>query len=458
MRRGHPGDGAACARSCSRAPGPAEAARSLGPSRGRLGSASVASRDPLVERMRGFGTTIFAEMSALAVHDRQRQPRPGLPRHRRPGECWTRPPTAIRAGHNQYPPGPGIPELRHAIAAHQRRYYGLDLDPDTEVLVTAGATEAIAAAVLAACRPGRRGRHLRAVLRLLRRDASRSAARTGARSRSNAPAPTGRSTPTRCARAVTPAHAGCIAAQLAAQPDRQGLHPRRAGARSPTLAIEHDLSSSPTRCTSTSSSTAEPRPDRDAAGHARAHDHDRQRGQDVHVHRLEDRLGLRAGRAASRRCAPSSSSSPTSTAARSSPRSPSACATPTRYLAGLRRDAAASSATCSATGSRDLGLRRRRARRRPTSPPSTSASATRSAFCRELPRTCGVVAIPSIVFYDSARRRHARALRVLQAAGGARRGAGPAREEAGDSSEGRRRSSTTSCGRTPRRPVAASRR
>jgi N-succinyldiaminopimelate aminotransferase len=60
---------------------------------------------------------------------------------------------AIREGRNQYPPGPGILELRQAIAGHQQRFYGLDVDPDTEVLVTAGATEAITAAVLALCEP-----------------------------------------------------------------------------------------------------------------------------------------------------------------------------------------------------------------------------------------------------------------------------------------------------------------
>src|SRR5262245_57251253 len=61
---------------------------------------------------------------------------------------------AIRAGHNQYPPGPGIPELRRAIADHQRHFYGLHFDPDTEVLVTAGATEALTAALLALCEVG----------------------------------------------------------------------------------------------------------------------------------------------------------------------------------------------------------------------------------------------------------------------------------------------------------------
>ena len=61
---------------------------------------------------------------------------------------------AIRAGHNQYPPGPGLPALRQAVAEHQLRCYGLDHDPDTEVVVTMGATEAIAGAVLGLCEPG----------------------------------------------------------------------------------------------------------------------------------------------------------------------------------------------------------------------------------------------------------------------------------------------------------------
>jgi N-succinyldiaminopimelate aminotransferase len=61
---------------------------------------------------------------------------------------------AIRHGDNQYPPSAGIPELRSAIAAHQHAWYGLDLDPGSEVLVTVGATEAIAATLLALCEPG----------------------------------------------------------------------------------------------------------------------------------------------------------------------------------------------------------------------------------------------------------------------------------------------------------------
>ncbi|MDT4996518.1 MAG: N-succinyldiaminopimelate aminotransferase, partial [Pseudonocardiales bacterium] len=114
----------------------------------------MASRDPLVERMRGFGTTIFAEMSALAVQTGSVNLGQGFPDTDGPSELLHAAADAILTGHNQYPPGPGIPELRRAIAAHQRRYYQTHLDPDTDVLVTAGATEAIAAAVMALAGPG----------------------------------------------------------------------------------------------------------------------------------------------------------------------------------------------------------------------------------------------------------------------------------------------------------------
>ncbi len=112
------------------------------------------SVDPLVERMRGFGTTIFAEMSALALRTGSVNLGQGFPDTDGPASLLDAAARAIHTGHNQYPPGPGIPELRSAIAAHQRRYYGLEFDPDTEVLVTAGATEAIAAALLALAGPG----------------------------------------------------------------------------------------------------------------------------------------------------------------------------------------------------------------------------------------------------------------------------------------------------------------
>ncbi len=98
--------------------------------------------------------TIFAEMTALAHATGAANLGQGFPDS--DGPEWIREAavTAIRHGANQYPPGRGIPELRESIAAHQRRRYGLEMDPDREVLVTAGATEALAAAILALAGPG----------------------------------------------------------------------------------------------------------------------------------------------------------------------------------------------------------------------------------------------------------------------------------------------------------------
>lgn len=98
--------------------------------------------------------TIFAEMTALAHATGAANLGQGFPDG--DGPEWIREAAvqAIRDGANQYPPGRGIPALRAAIAAHQRRHYGLDPDPDREVLVTAGATEAITAAILALAGPG----------------------------------------------------------------------------------------------------------------------------------------------------------------------------------------------------------------------------------------------------------------------------------------------------------------
>ncbi|MFI7101999.1 pyridoxal phosphate-dependent aminotransferase [Streptomyces sp. NPDC050161] len=115
-------------------------------------------RPLLNRRLAEFGTTIFAEMSALAVRTNSLNLGQGFPDADGPEEVREAAVRALRDGRgNQYPPGPGVPELRTAVAAHQQRFYGhlgLSCDPDTEVLVTAGATEAIAASLLALLEPG----------------------------------------------------------------------------------------------------------------------------------------------------------------------------------------------------------------------------------------------------------------------------------------------------------------
>lgn len=102
----------------------------------------------LTAKLQGFGTTIFAEMSALAVSTGSVNLGQGFPDTDGPREVLDAAIDAINGGLNQYPPGPGMPVLRQAIANHQQRFYGLDLDADSEVLVTAGATEALAGALL----------------------------------------------------------------------------------------------------------------------------------------------------------------------------------------------------------------------------------------------------------------------------------------------------------------------
>ncbi|MDE0579744.1 MAG: pyridoxal phosphate-dependent aminotransferase [bacterium] len=108
----------------------------------------------LNERLVEFGTTIFAEMSALALATGAINLGQGFPDTDGPQEVADAAVAAIRAGHNQYPPGLGIADLRLAVAEHQKRFYDLDFDPDTEVLITAGATEAIAAVMLSLLEPG----------------------------------------------------------------------------------------------------------------------------------------------------------------------------------------------------------------------------------------------------------------------------------------------------------------
>ncbi|MFK4118329.1 pyridoxal phosphate-dependent aminotransferase [Streptomyces longwoodensis] len=120
-----------------------------------MAAMTSSARPFLNRRLAEFGTTIFAEMSALALRTGSINLGQGFPDTDGPEEIREAAVRALRDGRgNQYPPGPGVPELRRAVADHQLRRYGLAYDPDTEVLVTAGATEAIAAAMLALLEPG----------------------------------------------------------------------------------------------------------------------------------------------------------------------------------------------------------------------------------------------------------------------------------------------------------------
>jgi N-succinyldiaminopimelate aminotransferase len=108
----------------------------------------------LARRLQAFGTTVFAEMSALAEETGSVNLGQGFPDTDGPEVVVEAAVQALRDGRNQYPPGAGIAVLRQAVARHQRRFYGLEVDPDGEVLITAGATEAVTAAMLALCEPG----------------------------------------------------------------------------------------------------------------------------------------------------------------------------------------------------------------------------------------------------------------------------------------------------------------
>src|SRR4029078_5808539 len=101
-----------------------------------------------VKRLEPYAVTIFAETSALAARVGAVNLGQGFPDEDGPAAMLKTAQDAIANGVNQYPPGLGIASLREAISAQRRRHYGIDYDPDTQVLVTVGATEAIAAAVI----------------------------------------------------------------------------------------------------------------------------------------------------------------------------------------------------------------------------------------------------------------------------------------------------------------------
>jgi N-succinyldiaminopimelate aminotransferase len=108
----------------------------------------------LAHRLEGIPPTIFSDMSALAVRTQSVNLGQGFPDVDGPPTVIARAVAALEGGLNQYAPGPGVPALRQAVARHQLRHYGLELDPDREVVVTTGCTEGIAAALLGLVDPG----------------------------------------------------------------------------------------------------------------------------------------------------------------------------------------------------------------------------------------------------------------------------------------------------------------
>jgi N-succinyldiaminopimelate aminotransferase len=108
----------------------------------------------LAQRLHGIPPTIFSEMSALAVRTGSVNLGQGFPDEDGPPAVVAEAVRALEQGRNQYAPGPGAPDLRAAVARHQQRHYGLELDPASQVVVTTGATEGVAAALLGLVDPG----------------------------------------------------------------------------------------------------------------------------------------------------------------------------------------------------------------------------------------------------------------------------------------------------------------
>ena len=109
---------------------------------------------PLVGRLQEFGTTIFSEMTSLALRTGSINLGQGFPDTDGPPAMLEAAGRAIHSGANQYPPILGVPDLRRAVARQRAERYGLEYDPDAEVLITVGATEAVAASIIALAEPG----------------------------------------------------------------------------------------------------------------------------------------------------------------------------------------------------------------------------------------------------------------------------------------------------------------
>ena len=235
-------------------------------------------------------------MSALAVRTGSVNLGQGFPDQDGPPEVIAAAVRALEHGANQYAPGPGRPELRQAIARHQQRHYGLELDPDRQVVVTTGCTEAVAAALLGLVNPGDEVVVLEpyydsyvAVIQMAgRRTPSGDAAGAGLPARRRRAAGGGDTEDP-----VRPA-------QQPAQPDRHRAQPggaaggrRRGGRARPRRDHRRGLRAPDLR-------RRRARADRDAARDVRADADAVERRQVVLVHRVEGRLGDRPARARGR--------------------------------------------------------------------------------------------------------------------------------------------------------------
>ncbi len=372
----------------------------------------------IASRLAGFGTTIFTEMSALAERTGSINLGQGFPDEDGPAEVLEAAAAALRAGHNQYAPLPGVPALREAIAEHQRRFYGLEVDPDGGVQVTFGATEALAAAMLGLLEAGDEV----VVFEPLYDSYAAGIAMAGATRRVVTLRPPDWEVDGDALRAAVGAAHPHAAAQLAAQPDRQGVLAR--GARAGRVGLPRARPDRGRR-----RGLRAPRVRRraraagDAAGDGRAHADDLLAREDVRGHGLEDRLGDRPGRAGRGPCARRSSSSRSRAARRSSTRERPRSRCRTTYYARFAEDLRAKRDRLCA-GLEAAGL----APLRPAGTYFVNARVPDGvAFCRELPERAGVVAIPTAVFYDDPDAgAGARPLRVLQARQRDRRGRPPA--------------------------------
>ena len=318
--------------------------------------------------------------------------------------CSRPPATPSRTASTSTRPAAASRICRQAIAEHQQRFYGLQLDPDREVLVTAGATEAIAATLLALLDgPGDEVVVFEpyydayaAVRRPRRRDACapcRCAGRTSSPTSSElADAVTDR---TRIILVNDPHNpTGAVFAREVLDEVVRLAH--RHDAIIVTDEVYEHLTFGVPHMPIATLPGAWERTITISSG-----------GQDVLHHRVEDRLGHAAPPIWSTPSWPSSSSSPTSTGRRSSRRSPPACGSADDFFDGIAADPRGTSATCSATGSRAAGfdvsvpdgsLLRRGGCRAP------SARRMPAEFCRALPERAGVVAIPLTAFVTPARR------------------------------------------------------